>query len=178
MREMGPTHLMHSVMPSEEDESKRGLLGNTDEDDSVSHMSYQTDMSSSAATPAHYFDPSKEAPAKAGSGYYPTYRPQSMAPQPMPKNNIPLQPTPTAPGPWGPQQNYGSAAQSHPNMSPPPMNQQRGPMSPPMHQQHQQHSHPQHPPQPQQYPQGPQGQYVNTRPNMPPNNQQGSFHGF
>ncbi|CAO0797536.1 unnamed protein product [Mucor circinelloides] len=180
MREMGPTHLMHSVMPSEEDESKRGLLGNTDEDDSVSHMSYQTDMSSSAATPAHYFDPSKEAPAKAGSGYYPTYRPQSMAPQPMPKNNIPLQPTPTAPGPWGPQQNYGSAAQSHPNMSPPPMNQQRGPMSPPMHQQQQQqqHSHPQQHPQHQQYPQGPQGQYVNTRPNMPPNNQQGSFHGF
>jgi chitin synthase len=151
MREMGPTHLMHTMVPGE-DEAKRGLLGAQDDDDSVSNMSYQTDMS---ANPAHYFDPSKEAPAKAGSGYYPTYRPQSMAPAPMQKNsNIPLQPTPTAPGPWGPQQNYGSQ-QPHTNMH----QQPRGPQSP------------------QGQMGGPQGQYVNTRPNLPPN-QQGSYHGF
>ncbi|KAG1254622.1 hypothetical protein G6F68_010760 [Rhizopus microsporus] len=78
MREMmGPTHLMHSTAPPEEDESRRGLL--TAEDDDMSQMSYHTDMSNNPP-PAHYFDPSKEAPAKAGSGYYPTYRPQSMAP--------------------------------------------------------------------------------------------------
>lgn len=123
MREMGPTHLMHSMVPSEEDESKRGLLGADNDDDSISQMSYQ----STTATPSHYFDPSKEAPAKAGSGYYPTYRPQSMAPNPAPtRNNIPNQPTPTASGPWGPQQNYGSS-QPHPNMRQPSSPQLGGP---------------------------------------------------
>lgn len=81
MREMGPVHLVHSVVPSEEDEARRGLL-TIEDDDTVSQMSYHTDMSNNPP-PAHYFDPSKEAPAKAGSGYYPTYRPQSMAPQAM-----------------------------------------------------------------------------------------------
>ncbi|KAI7884493.1 chitin synthase-domain-containing protein [Mucor mucedo] len=145
MREMGPTHLMHSMVPSEEDESKRGLLGADNDDDSISQMSYQ----STTATPSHYFDPSKEAPAKAGSGYYPTYRPQSMAPtnnNPAPRNNIPNQPTPTASGPWGPQQNYGSS-QPHPNMRQPSSPQQGG------------------------LPGGPQGQYAS------PNNQ-GPFQGF
>jgi chitin synthase len=162
MREMGPTHLMHTMV-SGEDEAKRGLLGAQDDDDSVSNMSYQTDMSTNTgAAPAHYFDPSKEAPAKAGSGYYPTYRPQSMAPTSMQNNsNIPLQPTPTAPGPWGPQQNYGSQ-QPHTNMHQQP--------SPPM-------GNPRGPQQQQGQMGGPQGQYVNTRPNLPPN-QQGSFHGF
>ena len=154
MREMGPTHLMHSMVPSEEDESRRGLL-NGDDDDSISQMSYQ-----STAPPAHYFDPSKEAPAKAGSGYYPTYRPQSMAPQQQaPGRNIPLQPTPTAPGPWGPQQNYGSQQPVH---SPPgprsPQGYQQQPMSPPGGNGG-----------------GPQGQYA-SRPNLP--GQQGSFQGF
>jgi chitin synthase len=150
-------------MVSGEDEAKRGLLGAQDDDDSVSNMSYQTDMSTNTgAAPAHYFDPSKEAPAKAGSGYYPTYRPQSMAPTSMQNNsNIPLQPTPTAPGPWGPQQNYGSQ-QPHTNMHQQP--------SPPM-------GNPRGPQQQQGQMGGPQGQYVNTRPNLPPN-QQGSFHGF
>ncbi|KAG2204357.1 hypothetical protein INT47_009399 [Mucor saturninus] len=145
MREMGPTHLMHSMVPSEEDESKRGLLGADNDDDSISQMSYQ----STTATPSHYFDPSKEAPAKAGSGYYPTYRPQSMAPtnnNPAPRNNIPNQPTPTASGPWGPQQNYGSS-QPHPNMRQPSSPQQGGLQG------------------------GPQGQYAS------PNNQ-GPFQGF
>ncbi|KAI9485349.1 MAG: chitin synthase-domain-containing protein [Benjaminiella poitrasii] len=178
MREMGPTHLMHSMVPSEEDESRRRLLGG-DDDDSVSNMSYQTDMSSNhAAAPAHYFDPSKEAPAKAGSGYYPTYRPQSMAPAPpMPRSNIPLQPTPTAPGPWGPQQNYGSA---HPNMR----HQQQQPAPPPpmTNNAPRGNPHTMSPPLPQQYTQNqmtPQGQYVNTRPNnLPPNNHQNAFNGF
>lgn len=81
MREMmGPAHLLHSTAPPEEDESRRGLL--TAEDDDMSQMSYHTDISNNPP-PAHYFDPSKEAPAKAGSGYYPTYRPQSMAPPPV-----------------------------------------------------------------------------------------------
>ncbi|KAI7897810.1 chitin synthase-domain-containing protein [Cokeromyces recurvatus] len=148
MREMGPNHLMHAMVPSEEDESKR-LLG--DDDDSISNMSYQTDMSQTA-TPAHYFDPSKEAPAKAGSGYYPTYRPQSMAPQssPIPRSTIPLQPTPTAPGPWGPQQNYGSPH----HQQPPSIPQQYTHIGP-----------------------NPQGRYPNMRPNnLPPN--QNSFNGF
>lgn len=167
MREMGPTHLMHSMVPAEEDESRRGLLaGGLDDDDSISQMSYQSNNTPSG-TPAHYFDPSKEAPAKAGSGYYPTYRPQSMAPTPMQKNssnNIPLQPTPTAPGPWGPQQNYGNT-QPHPNMhQQPPRNPQQ--MSPggsyPQQQQHQQQ---------QQMMGGPQGQYA-------PSNNQGSYQGF
>ncbi|RCH97906.1 hypothetical protein CU098_000497, partial [Rhizopus stolonifer] len=136
MREMGATHLTHGMMNGEEDESKRGLLVSpADDDDATSHISYQTDMSNN---PAHYFDPSKEAPAKAGSGYYPTYRPQSMAP---PRSNIPLQPTPTAPGPWGPQQqNYANTQPTSPssphqmspqgqyvNTRPNPTNNQQGP---------------------------------------------------
>jgi chitin synthase len=105
MREMS-ANMGQNMSP--DDESKRGLM----DDDTASNMSYQTDMSQ---PPAHYFDPSKEAPAKAGSGYYPTYRPQSMAPAPMNKVNIPLQPTPTAPGPWGPQQNFGGSQNNQPS---------------------------------------------------------------
>ncbi|KAI9248379.1 chitin synthase-domain-containing protein [Helicostylum pulchrum] len=158
IREMGPTHLMHTMAPSEEEESRRGLLGGGgDDDDSISQMSYQ---STTAATPSHYFDPSKEAPAKAGSGYYPTYRPQSMAPNPMPKNNIPLEPTPTATGPWGVQQNY-SSAQPHLRQPTSPMG---GPRSPqPMNPQQQMGG-------PQQQ-MGPQGQYAS------PSNQ-GPYQGF
>ncbi|KAI8336429.1 chitin synthase-domain-containing protein [Choanephora cucurbitarum] len=143
IREMNAAHLTHTMM-GEEDEAKRGLLLNpADDDDTISHTSYQTDLSNN---PAHYFDPSKEAPAKAGSGYYPTYRPQSMAP---PRSNIPSQPTATAPGPWGPQQNYGLQS---PNTQP------TG-----------------HSALSQQMP--PQGQYANTQPN-PNNHQQGPYDGF
>ncbi|RCH96880.1 hypothetical protein CU098_006794 [Rhizopus stolonifer] len=81
IRELGPVHLTHTIAPQEEDEAKRGLLAAADDDD-MSQMSYHTDISNNPP-PAHYFDPSKEAPAKSTSGYYPTYRPQSMAPQSM-----------------------------------------------------------------------------------------------
>jgi chitin synthase len=93
-----------------------------------------------------------------------------MAPNPMPKNNIPLQPTPTAPGPWGPQQNYGSA-QPHPNMH---QNSSGGPRSPPGN-----YSPQMSPGGHQQQMGGPQGQYA-SRPNLPsnPSNQQGSYQGF
>ncbi|CAO3673926.1 unnamed protein product [Rhizopus stolonifer] len=59
--------------------NKRQMNELNQDDDSVSQTSYMTDISSHPP-PAHYFDPSKEAPARAGSGYYPTYRPQSVAP--------------------------------------------------------------------------------------------------
>ncbi|KAG1051116.1 hypothetical protein G6F43_006657 [Rhizopus delemar] len=81
MREMmSPAHLTHAGVSPEDDEARRGLL--TTEDDDMSQMSHLTDLSNNPP-PAHYFDPSKEAPAKAGSGYYPTYRPQSTAPEAM-----------------------------------------------------------------------------------------------
>ncbi|KAI9282206.1 chitin synthase-domain-containing protein [Sporodiniella umbellata] len=77
MRELGPVHLTHTIAPQEEEEARRGLLAV--EDDAMSQLSYHTDISNNPP-PAHYFDPSKEAPAKASTGYYPTYRPQSVAP--------------------------------------------------------------------------------------------------
>lgn len=174
MREMGPTHLMHTMVPADEDEAKRGLLGAERDDDSVSQMSY-----SSAATPSHYFDPSKEAPAKAGSGYYPTYRPQSMAPASAPKAaNVPLQPTPTAPGPWG--QNQGNYGQNQPpalRQQPPQQQQPQQPQSPmgsgPRSPQQQMSPYQQQPMSPQGYQQqGYQqqpGQYVGSRPQNPQN---------
>ncbi|KAI9302725.1 chitin synthase-domain-containing protein [Cunninghamella echinulata] len=60
------------------DDDRRGLL-----DDS------QSEMSGSTANVQHYFDPSKEAPAKSGSGYYPTFTPQST---PSPMNSQPSTP--------------------------------------------------------------------------------------
>lgn len=157
-----------------EDNDRNGLLvAGGDEDDSVSHVSYQTDNS---GAPVNFFDPTKEAPAKAGSGYYPTYRPQSMAP-PIPMNYVP--PQPTAPGPWGPQQNFG--AQSPPILRQPPQN-MGPPRNLPMQQQYIQHPPP--PPQNQSInptvsPQSPHSPYqnANTRPNIPPH-QQGPYRGF
>ncbi|KAI8374422.1 chitin synthase-domain-containing protein [Radiomyces spectabilis] len=108
LREMGPVHLTHSVVAPGEDESKRGLLADPGiDDDSGSNISFGGASDISQANPMHYFDPSREAPAKSGSGYYPAYRPQSQAPA---RNNPPLQPHPTASGPWGSHQ--GSFASS------------------------------------------------------------------
>lgn len=42
--------------------------------------------------PVHYFDPSKEAPGKAVSGYYPTYRPPNNSPPPTPEKQMSNQP--------------------------------------------------------------------------------------
>ncbi|KAI8380967.1 chitin synthase-domain-containing protein [Radiomyces spectabilis] len=167
LRELGPTHLTHSIV-AEEDDSRRGLLADPPmmDSDSASNLSYDT--RSEHQQPMHYFDPSKEAPGKASSGYYPSYRPQSqphhpppmhappmhappMHPQPMQphvmSNQHPtprMQPLPqphaAAPGPWGPQggQNFGPKQLHHP--------QQRRPAQP---------SQPSQP-------------YYNARPPMPP----------
>ncbi|KAI9313485.1 chitin synthase-domain-containing protein [Dichotomocladium elegans] len=77
MREMGPVHLVHSMVPGDEEESKRGLLADPfDNDDAYSSRS---DVSSQ--DPMGYFDPTKEAPARAGQGgYYPSFRPQNDGP--------------------------------------------------------------------------------------------------
>lgn len=78
LREMGPVHFMHSVVPGDEDESKRGLLDPGADDDAYSSRS---DIS--GQDPVHYFDPSKEGPARAGAGgYYPSFRPQNDQPSP------------------------------------------------------------------------------------------------
>jgi chitin synthase len=119
---MAPAHMMHSS-PYDEDDSKRGLLGGYEEEDAASSLSYHTDMSQ---PPAHYFDPSKEAPVKSGSGYYPSYRPQSATPVQRP--NV----YPTAPSPWGPPQNFvGTPPPMHQQPPPSPMHQQSPPMQSP-----------------------------------------------
>ncbi|KAI7871627.1 chitin synthase-domain-containing protein [Spinellus fusiger] len=145
-RELGPTHLTHPMMDG--DDSRSGLLDVTMEDDR-SNLSYSTDTPSTGQTPMHYFDPSKEAPAKSGTGYYPAYRPQSQAPPSG--GSAPVQPHPTAPGPWGPQQNF-TPSDPNPNIRPV---------------------------QPTSSPMGP-GQYVSTQPQQPtdaPSNQ-GAYSGF
>ncbi|KAG0171100.1 hypothetical protein DFQ28_001203 [Apophysomyces sp. BC1034] len=115
MREMGPTHLMHSVVSPDEDEARRGLLQDPQmDDDSASNVSYRSEN-----PPVHYFDPSKEAPAKTAGGYVPSYRPQSQAPQTRSHAAPPpSQPVPTAPGPWGPQQNFHPSPRQHPQPQP------------------------------------------------------------
>ncbi|KAI9311412.1 chitin synthase-domain-containing protein [Dichotomocladium elegans] len=68
LREMGPVHLTHAIVEADDDESRRGLLAESriDDDDSS------------------YFDPSREAPATAGSGYYPSFRPTNDNDNPSP----------------------------------------------------------------------------------------------
>jgi chitin synthase len=58
----------------------------------------QSDISG-GAPPMHYFDPSKEAPVKSGSGYYPTFTPQ-MSPAPLPNQQSPLPPHPPQQQQW------------------------------------------------------------------------------
>ncbi|ORX61281.1 hypothetical protein DM01DRAFT_1299183 [Hesseltinella vesiculosa] len=66
----------------ERKERELGLAGShlTPDDDGVSDVS-----SATGPAPAHYFDPSKEAPAKSGSGYYPTFTPPSGTSGPPPQ---------------------------------------------------------------------------------------------
>ncbi|KAI8084786.1 chitin synthase-domain-containing protein [Halteromyces radiatus] len=78
IREMGPTHLTHE---GGIDDDRRGLL----DDDNQSDVS---------GGPMHYFDPSKEAPVKSGSGYYPSFTPQS-SPATPPKQQQWQQPPPS-----------------------------------------------------------------------------------
>ncbi|KAI9030771.1 chitin synthase-domain-containing protein [Phycomyces nitens] len=78
IRELGPGHYVHSVIgPDHEDESARGLLQDTD---SAHGSDGSNTTRSNSGPPMQYFDPSKEAPGKASSGYYPSYRPQSNSP--------------------------------------------------------------------------------------------------
>ncbi|KAI8061577.1 chitin synthase-domain-containing protein [Gongronella butleri] len=65
-------------------------------------------MSDVSGGPMHYFDPSKEAPAKSGSGYYPTFTPPGGAPPggagtppPPPQQQQQWQQRPMPPGPPG-----------------------------------------------------------------------------
>lgn len=87
LREMGPVHFTHSVVAPDEDESKRGLLADPQMDNDDAYSS-RSDIS--GQDPVHYFDPSKEAPARAGAGgYYPSFRPQNEPPrQPPPQHNF------------------------------------------------------------------------------------------
>ena len=84
LRELGPVHMTHHIMDGNEDRQR--LLQGSDEE-LVSNYT-GSDMSSAHTNPQHYFDPSKEAPVKSGSGYYPSFRPQTATPtppQPLPK---------------------------------------------------------------------------------------------
>ena len=99
LREMGPVHFMHSVVPPDEDESKRGLLADPGFDDDA--YSSRSDIS---GQDVHYFDPSKEAPARAGTGgYYPSFRPDQGAgtPPPQPPSSSPGQYVGARPPPGG-----------------------------------------------------------------------------
>ncbi|CAO3598355.1 unnamed protein product [Absidia cylindrospora] len=58
-----------------------------DQDDAQSDIS---GANNGGGGPMHYFDPSKEAPVKSGSGYYPTFTPQ-MSPSPSPNPPPPQQ---------------------------------------------------------------------------------------
>ncbi|KAI8143933.1 chitin synthase-domain-containing protein [Fennellomyces sp. T-0311] len=114
LREMGPVHFMHSVVPPDEDESQRGLLADPQIDDDA----YSSRSDISGQDPVHYFDPSKEAPAKAGAGgYYPSFRPEQPG-------TPPTAPQQSAHGPWGqsppPSQAPGQYVGARP---PPPSNQ-------------------------------------------------------
>ncbi|KAI7855224.1 chitin synthase-domain-containing protein [Circinella umbellata] len=99
LREMGPVHFMHSVVPPDEDESKRGLLADPGFDDDA--YSSRSDIS---GQDVHYFDPSKEAPARAGTGgYYPSFRPDQGGgtPPPQPPSSSPGQYVGARPPPGG-----------------------------------------------------------------------------
>lgn len=108
LREMGPVHFMHSVVPPDEDESKRGLLADSQFDDDA----YSSRSDVSGQDPMGFFDPSKEAPARAGAGgYYPTFRPQndaSSTPPPPPPSNAPGNWAASPPPPPGPGQYVGA----------------------------------------------------------------------
>lgn len=95
LRELGPVH-NGAHHPSYDDY----------EDDSAS------DLSSLQQNPVHhYFDPSKEAPVKAGSGgYVPTFRPKSEAfPAPSPTLSGPRGPMNAGPVPYSPASSYHTA---------------------------------------------------------------------
>ncbi|KAI9029042.1 chitin synthase-domain-containing protein [Phycomyces nitens] len=139
-RDLGPTHQIHTII--DEEDSQFGTF-----DDNISNLSFNGG-SGNVQDPAHYFDPSKEAPAKNGTGYYPSYRPQSQAPLPS-RPIAPVQPHPTAPGPWGPQQNF---TPSSPNSNSRPMQPSSAPLGP--------------------------GQYVGAQQHNPGPYNQGPYQGF
>ncbi|KAI8341473.1 chitin synthase-domain-containing protein [Chlamydoabsidia padenii] len=100
LRELGPAY-SPSVDGGMDDVYTVNSSGN-----SISSSIHQQKQEPS---PDHYFDPSKEAPGKAISGYYPTYRPQpqqTAAPTPpakLPKvNNNIITPSPQTPRPQQP----------------------------------------------------------------------------
>ncbi|KAG2221816.1 hypothetical protein INT45_013312 [Circinella minor] len=80
LRELGPVHNING----NEGRQQQLLLQNSDQEIG-SNATTRNDIHTN---PQHYFDPSKEAPVKSGSGYYPSFRPQttpSSPPQPLPK---------------------------------------------------------------------------------------------
>ncbi|ORX54538.1 hypothetical protein DM01DRAFT_1305178 [Hesseltinella vesiculosa] len=79
LRELGPTH------PTSSASSPTSTVIPSPSSDST-----QTPPPASDASTTHYFDPSKEAPVKAGTGYYPTFRP----PEPMSTVSEPAPPPP------------------------------------------------------------------------------------
>lgn len=113
LRELGPVHTTHTIMEAEDDDAVSNYTG--------------SDMSSIQGNPMHYFDPSKETRGKAGSGYYPSYRPQSQAPPPLPKTTPPLREN-TSQGMYSP-----PALQQQSRPWPPQQQQQQAP-PPPMQQ--------------------------------------------
>ncbi|CAO3635269.1 unnamed protein product [Cunninghamella blakesleeana] len=139
LRELGPTH------PPMKDDN----IYNTPPIHNNNAITNNSNINSNnnSQPPMHYFDPSKEAPAKAGSGYYPTYRPQPAQTTPYqqrPPTTLPKNSTSPLPR-QQPQQNRN-----------PIQNQQQRPL-PPRNQSH---------PQPQQQ----QQQNYQNRP-LPPRNQ-------
>ncbi|KAI9269020.1 chitin synthase-domain-containing protein [Phascolomyces articulosus] len=165
LRELGPVHMTHNIVEGHEEE--RRLMQGSD-DELVSNYT-GSDMSSIHANPQHYFDPSKEAPVKSSSGYYPSFRPQTATPTPpvpLPKQHQQQQPRPVPP-PHNQQQQ-----QQQQQMAPA----GRGgyypqPPRPPIRQaSHQQQQQPRMAPPPHQ-----QGQSILRNPQSPPHPQQQSY---
>ncbi|KAI8139318.1 chitin synthase-domain-containing protein [Fennellomyces sp. T-0311] len=96
LRELGPVHMTHAIINGDDDQQR---LMQSEDDLSTNYTG--SDMSSAQNNPMHYFDPSKEAPVKSGSGYYPSFRPQAQPqaqaqtpPPPLPKQPSQHQPRP------------------------------------------------------------------------------------
>ncbi|CAO3610457.1 unnamed protein product [Cunninghamella echinulata] len=152
LRELGPTH-----PPMKDNIYNTPPINNNNSNNN------------SITAPMHYFDPSKEAPAKAGSGYYPTYRPQPPPSyhqqRPPPPTTLPKNSTSPLPRQLPPQQQQQNR--------PPQQNLQQRPL-PPRNQSNQQVQQQNYqnrplPPRNQSHPQQPRPPMINTfRPNPHP----------
>ncbi|KAI8065540.1 chitin synthase-domain-containing protein [Gongronella butleri] len=75
LRELGPTH-PNTPMSAGQSPTSTIVPGTP----ATPTNGQESDANNTTPTTVHYFDPSKEAPGKATSGYYPTFRPPEPAP--------------------------------------------------------------------------------------------------